>query len=76
MSLECVRFPPSTTDNVYLLLSRVEMRSEVIHSAALSGYSRGMSGRGVTSFSADITELLNGAQMEGEHDSMAVRGNC
>lgn len=44
MSLESVRFPPSTTDNVYLLLSRVEMRSEVIHSVALSGYSRGMSG--------------------------------
>lgn len=48
MSLECVRFQPSTTDNVYLLLSLAEMRSEVITSVVLSGYNKGMSGRGVT----------------------------
>lgn len=68
MSLECVRFLPSTTDNVYLLLSLEEMRSEVITSVVLSGYSKGMSGRGVTYISADITEVLNVVHMKGEHD--------
>lgn len=42
MSLECIRFQPSTTDNVYLLLSLEEMRSEGIISAELSGC-KGMS---------------------------------
>lgn len=65
MSLECVRFQPPTTDNVYLLLSLAEMRSEVTTSVLLSGYCEGMSGWGVKYITADITELLNVAHMKG-----------
>lgn len=52
MSPECVRFQPATTDNVYLLLSLEEMRSEGIIAEELSGC-KGMSEGGVTYISDD-----------------------